>query len=889
MPIDQLHQDLQQSLGTAYTLERELGGGGMARVFVAREEQLGRDVVVKVLSPDLLEGLSAERFAREIKLAAQLQEPHIVPVLTAGTTSGGLPYYTMPFVRGESLRAHMRDQGLPLPEAISILRDIAKALSYAHAAGVVHRDIKPENVLLSSGTAVVTDFGIAKAMSASRTPAPGGTLTQIGTSLGTPAYMAPEQAVGDDVDARADVYAWGVIAYELLTNRHPFAGKTTAQQFIAAHIAEVPPALSAANRSVPASVAALVTQCLAKEREARPDSADELLRRLDGSPAAAGSPAGGTTVYITASPPMRSRTRGVLLIAGMSGIAALLAGGAYAWQHRTAEPRPPTASAELAPQRVVVATFVNRTSDPSLDPLGAMAADWIARALAGTGLVDVAGTQSDLAARDTAGASVASQSVASLATLATLAKAGLVISGSYYRRGDSVVFEADFTDASAGKRLPTIEPVAALASRPLDAVELLRQRVTGSLAALLDPRLAALSAVATRPPSMEAYSEYLKGDELRFSDAGDAALAHYARAAALDSAYVLPLLRLMNLYTNLQRDREADSIGRVLQRRQDRLSPFERLYLDLQIARAHYDIPAEYTAAVAMARGAPKSQFAANSLALAAHRAGRLREADSIYSSLDPEAGELRGQADYCVFYVVTLHSLGAHDRVLGDGARACRQFTGRGFAALPGIFGLAALGREKELRVLIEDVLRLPLGRSFSTPDRLAVIAVHELRAHGHAKAAERLAARVVAWHDSSRSDVGVHRPIARARALYAAHAWERLQSLADTLVKRQPRDIEALTLAALARTMRGDRAGAARTLAAIERAPPPVRRSSILGARAVIAAAAGDSAGAVALLIEVSPPAGWRSDLYHFFGAPIYELLHGYAPFEALLRPVP
>ena len=869
MPIDQLRQDLQDSLGTAYTLERELGGGGMARVFVAREEQLGRDVVVKVLPPDFIEGLSAERFAREIKLAAQLQEPHIVPVLTAGTTSGGLPYYTMPFVRGESLRARMQDPRLPLNETISILRDVAKALSYAHAAGVVHRDIKPENVLLSSGTAVVTDFGIAKAVSASRMQAPGGTLTQIGTSLGTPAYMAPEQAVGDDVDARADLYAWGVIAYELLANRHPFAGKTTAQQLIAAHIAEIPPALSAANRSVPASVAALVTQCLAKERAARPGSADELLRRLDGSPAAAGSRA-----------PMRSRARRVVRIGGMSGIAALLAGGAYVWQHRMAVPRAPAVSADLAPQRVVVATFANRTGDPSLDPLGAMAADWIARALAGTGLIDVAGTQSDLAARDSAGASAAAQS---LARLATMAKAGLVISGSYYRRGDSVAFEANFTDASAGKRLPAIEPVAAPASRPLDAVELLRQRVTASLAAMLDPRLAALSAVVTRPPSMEAYREYLKGDELRFSDAGDAALGHYARAAALDSAYVLPLLRIMNLYTNLQRDTEADSIGRILQRRTDRLFPFERLYLDLQIARAHYDIPAEYNAAVAMARAAPKSLFAANILALAAHRAGRLREADSIYSGLDPEAGELRGQADLCVFYVVTLHSLGAHDRVLTDGARACRQFRGRGFAAVPGIFGLAALGRENELRILMEDVLRLPLGRNFSSPDRLAVLAVRELRAHGHAEAAERLAARVVAWHDSSRSDVGVHRPIARARALHAAHAWGRLQSLADTLVKRQPRDIEALTYAGIARTMRGDRAGAARASAAIEQATPPAGRK---GALAAIAAAAGDSAGAVALLIEAWPPAGWRSDLYHSSG--VYELLHGYAPFEALLRPL-
>ena len=216
-----LRTQLQATLGAAYTLERELGGGGMSRVFVARDESLDRDVVVKVLSPELSATLSAERFTREIKLAAALQEPHIVPVLTAGTTSEGLPYYTMPFVRGDSLRARLLAGPVPLTDALGILRNIAQALAYAHKRGIVHRDIKPENVLLSSGTAVVTDFGIAKALSASKTQAPGGTLTSVGTSIGTPAYMAPEEAVGDvNTDHHADLYAWGVVAYEVLSGAH---------------------------------------------------------------------------------------------------------------------------------------------------------------------------------------------------------------------------------------------------------------------------------------------------------------------------------------------------------------------------------------------------------------------------------------------------------------------------------------------------------------------------------------------------------------------------------------------------------------------------------------------------------------------------------------------
>ncbi len=184
---------MQEALGTGYTLERELGGGGMARVFVVLENSLGRRVVLKVLNPGLVEGVSVARFRQEIQLAAQLSHPHIVPVLSAGVAAG-LPYYTMPYVEGESLRKKLEQTGaLPLAEAVVVLRDVAKALVYAHAHDLVHRDIKPDNVLLAGGSAVVTDFGIAKAIAASRVDATGAPRTQVGTSLGTREYMAPEQ------------------------------------------------------------------------------------------------------------------------------------------------------------------------------------------------------------------------------------------------------------------------------------------------------------------------------------------------------------------------------------------------------------------------------------------------------------------------------------------------------------------------------------------------------------------------------------------------------------------------------------------------------------------------------------------------------------------------
>src|SRR5205085_7091516 len=203
---------LRASLAATYDFERELGGGGMSRVFVASDTRLGRQVVVKVLNPELAEGISAQRFEREIRIAARLQHPNIVPVLSAGE-SEGLPYYTMPFVRGDSLRAQLDAGQLDTRTALRVLADVARALSYAHDEGVVHRDIKPENVLISDGIAVVTDFGIAKAIDAARVDRTGSAITQFGTALGTPAYMAPEQAAGDtNIDRRATLYAWGLLA-----------------------------------------------------------------------------------------------------------------------------------------------------------------------------------------------------------------------------------------------------------------------------------------------------------------------------------------------------------------------------------------------------------------------------------------------------------------------------------------------------------------------------------------------------------------------------------------------------------------------------------------------------------------------------------------------------
>ena len=313
-----LREQLQRSLESSYQIERELGGGGMSRVFLAEERRLRRKVVVKVLEPSVAAELSASRFEREIEIAARLQHPQIVPVFAAGEADG-VPYYTMPFIDGESLGARLTRGPMPFRETIDVLRDVAKALAFAHARGVVHRDIKPNNILLAHGSTVVTDFGIAKAIAAAKRGDGGNVdpkhtaaaaLTAVGVTIGTPAYMSPEQVTGDsNIDHRADIYGFGCVAFEMLTGIPPFSAGSLAALF-AAHLTRRPAVVTEHRPDVPRSLATLVERCLEKEPDARPGSAGELVDALD---RAAAELSGARTVSVAAkSPPAKRATVAVL-------------------------------------------------------------------------------------------------------------------------------------------------------------------------------------------------------------------------------------------------------------------------------------------------------------------------------------------------------------------------------------------------------------------------------------------------------------------------------------------------------------------------------------------------------------------------------------------------
>jgi eukaryotic-like serine/threonine-protein kinase len=360
--MSSITERLLAALGGAYTIERELTGGGMAQVFVGEDKDLDRKVVIKILPPELAASVSAERFRREILTVARLQHPHIVPILKAGEVDG-VPYFVMPYVDGESIDVRLRrTHTMGVRETLGIMKDAARALAFAHDRGVVHRDIKPGNILLASGSATVTDFGVAKALSSAlRSGDKSRGLTNTGMSLGTILYMAPEQAAGDpEIDGRADIYSLGITAYEMLAGAAPFSALSP-REMLTARLTLPPPPLSTVRNDVPAGLERLIARCLAIDPDDRPQSATALVEALEDPETISGS------FVTTGSRPAHSGRRvraavvGALALVGAIAVSA----GIYTRTHpNTAAATETRALVSTAPV-IAVLPFVNLGSDTS--------------------------------------------------------------------------------------------------------------------------------------------------------------------------------------------------------------------------------------------------------------------------------------------------------------------------------------------------------------------------------------------------------------------------------------------------------------------------------------------------------------------------------------------
>ncbi len=462
-PAYALLDAIGSALGAEYQIERELGGGGMARVFVVNDLTLKRRLALKVFAPERSGSMSGERFRREILMVAKLQHPNIVPLLSTGS-AGGVPYFVMPFIDGASLRGMIASGGLPVTATVRLLTDVVRALSYAHAAGVVHRDIKPDNILLSGDTAVVTDFGVAKAVSLALGPdvpsdrtAP---ITMTGMSFGTPVYMAPEQVAADpSADHRVDFYALGVTAYEMLCGTTPFHGETP-QALLTAKLTRTPARISERRPDVSPELETIVMRCLAVDAGDRPATATEILDAL-GNPAVmstGGLSLSGSNVRRDVARRGRMRriavasTIGFAAVAGVwtvqsrRGAAATNTGnGAGAQAAALAAPGGASAQADVAraldPRAIAVIPFVDLVGASDTARFAVSLSESVRSGLAANPTLRIAASSVTLAALEAGG---------DVREAARRLGTGFVLTGTIDREGDALRLSLQLVSAEDG-------------------------------------------------------------------------------------------------------------------------------------------------------------------------------------------------------------------------------------------------------------------------------------------------------------------------------------------------------------------------------------------------------------------------------------------------------
>jgi serine/threonine-protein kinase len=821
-----LRAQLQEALGTAYTIDRELGGGGMSRVFVARETSLGRDVVVKVLPPDLAGELSAERFRREIQLAARLQHPNIVPVHSAGS-AGNILFYTMPFIEGESLRGRLQRSGeLRVQDVVRMGRELADALAYAHERGVVHRDLKPENILITRGHALVADFGVAKAVTESVT-AQGeakSILTSVGLALGTPAYMAPEQAAGDPtVDHRADIYALGCVLYELLTGNPPFTGRPT-QGLLAAHIAEIPDAVVRRRPATPGPLSALVMSMLEKRPADRPQSADEIIGVLDTIGAS------GTVSADTVIASQQTSAVAQSKVGWRIGIAAgILAGIALV---------------------AVVATNLASRKSPAADPSAPIA---IAIIDAEPGKKTEKISVAEKSVRDYLVDAVSSFDQARV--VSDVAQARYAISTSSTPLGtDSLLLRARLIEPSSEKVLRTFTPARLPISDPTSGLEPLKGRVHAAIGIVLHPMLGPAALPGTDTPTAESFAEFSAAlvsiDRLLSGATLDrnAIAASLEKSHALDSSFVQPLLWLGFVkIPGLTARRMGDSITTTAaQKHSGRMTAYERNLAELFHLSLIGDIASSVRVSEALYRETPvewTAQAHARSLSQVARYRGAVRILDSL--SEFATADDPQFWADY----VRVLHVLGDHTRELEIARRARKLMPERRGVRNFEVAALIALDSGDAALRAMEEALVLPAERDAgNAPLSSPATAVGEFRAHGnetYARKVEQRAAPILSrltFEDGGQSIAALLQLGDYRHALdFALKARER--NSANTVLS----PTVGIASAAL-----GDTAAATREMERIEKdaaALRPYTNGADLAARARIAAALGRDDEAILL----------------------------------------
>ncbi|HTA75060.1 MAG TPA: serine/threonine-protein kinase, partial [Gemmatimonadaceae bacterium] len=777
-----------------------------------------------------------------------------------------------PYVEGETLRARLaKDPRRSIAEVTRLFREVADALGYAHAHGVVHRDIKPENILLSAGHACVADFGIAKALSA----AGDATITTAGLAVGTPAYMAPEQALGDpDADHRVDLYALGAVAFEMMAGEPPFTGANAAQ-LIAAQVSRAPRPINELRGDCPAGLAAIVMRCLEKDPRSRPQRATEIIGWLDAI--GTGRPRIRRRVVVAAS------ALGLLLVTGGAVAFAPSAMRAHALTLITR--RDPT----LESSRILVAPFDNATGDTTLDALGIMAADWIGQAISHVAGAEVVDPRTAFATQEVvAQIPWPFKSRDRARAMAQEVGAATVVSGTYYREGDTLTFHATISDVGSGRLVRSLAPVKGTRRSPSHLLAELQQRIAATLALARDTTAGTLIGSFAEPPSLDAYQEVYRGVEAYFHGDDSSEYAHLDRAAALDTTYTTPLVFLAFARAYNFDYATADTVVRHAERLSARLAPAERALLDhveAVIAENTENAVRSAQRFMALTPGSQESPLLLASIALATLKPDLALRA---LAHVDPDRGLNLAGPFYWLYESEAAAQVGNWSRSLAMGRAGQRRFPESGGMCYSTSRALARLGRVADLE---RQIAAAPSrGDPLVEQARLAVNMWGELRAAGHPDAADRLMQRYATLLDDRRDDTARDAQFYRGRVLRrtgrASESREIFAALAtrDTGYER----LKDLNELGIAEATLGHRDAALNVEHELSSLRPRYDHGTPILLQAEIAANLGDRDRAIVLLQQaLSRGIGLQQLGAGIFGNANLTPLDGYPPFERMLRP--
>ena len=815
--LEDVRPRLERALEGRYTIVSLLGRGGSATVFQAREHKHDRAVVLKVLHPEVAAHLGVHRFLSEVRIAAQLSHPNILPLIDSGEVDG-LLYYVMPHLGGETLRRRIDRLGrVPLRDAIVPLRDIADALHATHAAGIIHRDLKPENVLCAGDHAYLLDFGIAVRDDALQTRH-----TQEGMVVGTVGYMSPEHAEGREVGPPSDVFAWGVIAREMLTGYAPF-------ERVSGELPGTPP-----------SLASLIARALDRDPTTRPTAA-----HLRDTLSAVHAPASST----------RRKTAIMAALVASAAAAAFMSSRGDKGDDGTQLPLP-----------VAVAPLLNETGDTTLAIWGRMAADWITQGLHETALVRVVPWSTTRQVWDQLDSAAARHPATAVADETD---AGTVVTGSYYSVGDRIAFRLDVADAVRDRLLASLPPVV-VGRDSLDfAIRELRDRLMGFVALRYDERTDGLPGLAAQPPRFNAYRAFDRGLELYNRQQYGASATEFRQAWTADTSFAVPLIYAAMAHWNQDDFEWVDTLVSTAQRHRESLSEYDRLQLDYLAARLASDGPTAVAAARRAVELAPESRAAYN-LARDLIAMDRPAEGRQLLERIDPDRGLMKGWPSYWTQLAHARHLTGAHADELAAARGMRSRHPDSRVATVLEARALAALGDTRALDSLLRVTAALPAATYWSHAAAL-VVAGEELVVHHDSTRGFPYLTAAAAWlRRELRAD-----PRRREHrywlgsALYDLASWRAADSVYSRLASDFPDRTDYRGLAALARARVGDPRAGARLLGD----PPRFARAEHTTFRARLMSVTADTAAARVLrarmLDEIGSGYAWiHASAFRDFG---------------------